>query len=70
MVSKDRLQLFVTPLFPILDAFFDVGSTTAVNLISLSVLRDKKLVHGDIKSANILLDKNFQPKVGKKLKAT
>jgi interleukin-1 receptor-associated kinase 1 len=34
------------------------------------VLRDKKLVHGDIKSANILLDKNFQPKVGEKLKAT
>jgi hypothetical protein len=41
-----------------------------VNLISYFVLRDKKLVHGDIKSANILLDKNFQPKVGEKLKAT
>jgi interleukin-1 receptor-associated kinase 1 len=29
----------------------------------LHTIGDKPLIHGDIKSANILLDKNFEPKI-------
>lgn len=43
---------------------FNIARGTARGLQFLHTMGDKPLIHGDIKSANILLDKNFEPKIG------
>nr|CAH0101187.1 unnamed protein product [Daphnia galeata] len=42
----------------------NIARGTAHGLQFLHNMGDKPLIHGDIKSANILLDKNFKPKIG------
>lgn len=41
-----------------------LGCANGLQFLHSTTRGDKKLVHGDIKSANILLDQNFQPKIG------
>lgn len=41
-----------------------IGEGVAKGLYYLHTLRDKPLVHGDAKSANVLLDSQFVPKLG------
>lgn len=43
---------------------YNIAKGTARGLQYLHTIGDKPLIHGDIKSANILLDKNFDPKIG------
>lgn len=43
---------------------FNIARGTARGLQFLHTMGDKPLIHGDIKSANILLDKNYEPKIG------
>ncbi|XP_018011639.1 serine/threonine-protein kinase pelle-like [Hyalella azteca] len=42
----------------------NIARGTARALQFLHTVKDKPLIHGDIKSANILLDGNFEPKLG------
>ncbi|KAJ8679394.1 hypothetical protein QAD02_015181 [Eretmocerus hayati] len=43
----------------------EIAKGTARGLQYLHTIRERQpLIHGDIKSANILLDKNFEPKIG------
>ena len=42
----------------------NISRGTARGLQFLHTIRGTPLIHGDIKSANILLDKNFEPKIG------
>ncbi|XP_011494581.1 PREDICTED: serine/threonine-protein kinase pelle [Ceratosolen solmsi marchali] len=41
-----------------------IAKGTARGLQYLHTIHEKPLIHGDIKSANILLDRNFEPKIG------
>jgi len=41
-----------------------VGTANGIQFLHNHDHSGKQLVHGDIKSANILLDKNFEPKIG------
>lgn len=41
-----------------------IGEGVAKGLYYLHTLRDKPLVHGDVKSANVLLDSQYEPKLG------
>lgn len=41
-----------------------IAKGTACGLQYLHIIGKKPLIHGDIKSANILLDKSFEPKIG------
>lgn len=43
---------------------YNIAIGTARGLQYLHTIGDKPLIHGDIKSANILLDKYFEPKIG------
>ena len=40
------------------------GTACGLNFLHTRSNREKPLIHGDIKSANILLDKAFDPKIG------
>ncbi|KAI4481603.1 hypothetical protein M0802_013903 [Mischocyttarus mexicanus] len=42
----------------------EIAKGTARGLQYLHTIGEKPLIHGDIKSANILLDKNYEPKIG------
>lgn len=42
----------------------DIAKGVARGLQYLHTIYKNPLIHGDIKSANILLDKNFEPKIG------
>lgn len=42
----------------------EIAKDTARGLQYLHTIGDKPLIHGDIKSANILLDKNFEARIG------
>ncbi|XP_034941995.1 pelle-like serine/threonine-protein kinase pik-1 [Chelonus insularis] len=42
----------------------EIAKGTARGLQYLHTIGEKPLIHGDIKSANILLDKNMEPKIG------
>lgn len=42
----------------------NIATGTARGLQFLHTIGEKPLIHGDIKSANILLDSNFEPKIG------
>ncbi|XP_012254506.2 pelle-like serine/threonine-protein kinase pik-1 isoform X2 [Athalia rosae] len=42
----------------------EIAKGTARGLQFLHTIGDKPLIHGDIKSANILLDKNLEPRIG------
>ncbi|KAK2577976.1 hypothetical protein KPH14_008411 [Odynerus spinipes] len=42
----------------------EIAKGTARGLQYLHTIGKKPLIHGDIKSANILLDKNYEPKIG------
>lgn len=42
----------------------EIAKGTARGLQFLHTIGNKPLIHGDIKSANILLDRNFEPKIG------
>jgi len=42
----------------------EIAKGTARGLQYLHTVHQKPLIHGDIKSANILLDKNLEPKIG------
>ncbi|KAK4320749.1 hypothetical protein Pmani_008406 [Petrolisthes manimaculis] len=43
---------------------YRVAWGTAKALQFLHTVKDKPLIHGDVKSANILLDQNYEPKLG------
>lgn len=43
---------------------FRIAWGTARALQFLHTVKDKPLIHGDVKSANILLDQNYEPKLG------
>jgi len=42
----------------------EISKGIACGLQYLHTIGEKPLIHGDIKSANILLDKSFEPKIG------
>ncbi|KAG8234857.1 hypothetical protein J437_LFUL013359, partial [Ladona fulva] len=42
----------------------NIARGTARGLQFLHTIGDKPLIHGDIKSANILLDQNFEARIG------
>lgn len=61
---EDRLHIkYGTPPLNWLQRF-EVAKGIARGLQYLHTIGEKPLIHGDIKSANILLGKNFEPKIG------
>ncbi|CAL4219274.1 unnamed protein product, partial [Meganyctiphanes norvegica] len=70
--AEDRLQLRKIEAFgemmsvpPLMwDQRFKIAQGTAAALQFLHTVKEKPLIHGDVKSANILLDRNYEPKLG------
>lgn len=64
LTSVNRLMLQTPPLDWRQRLRIARGTACGLNFLHTRSTREKPLIHGDIKSANILLDKAFDAKIG------